>query len=121
MMWRDFHNTQFEVFTERDVATDEVRIWFVDRARGLMVRRRPDGMFETYEKQEGHRYEPALVLPASLYNALVRDSQRENTNAQAKHLDDAIKVRDRVLSMVDRLTGPPVMMQMDTAELRRNG
>ncbi len=94
-----------QVHIQDDYMTDGHRLYLLGRPWGDGRRhiRRADGTWAPLE--EGVVYpEPTILLPEGVLDRIVAE-YRGTTPAQPateRHLEDAIKVRDRLLAMVEK-------------------
>lgn len=60
--------------------------------------------WEWREVEDATRPEPSLTLPGEVFQALMAEGSDilPPSAAQARHLEDAIKVRDRLLTLVEK-------------------
>lgn len=98
-----------EIVTSNRVWSDEVAIWFVERdANGGMVYRIVNGVLEPGDRfaRGGPMPAATLILPMDFMPKLLETAKEfeRPTPATVRHLDDAIAVRDRLLTLVEVFT-----------------
>lgn len=93
-----------KVYLEHDWSRRATKVWIVEGTndRRLLVSRGQDE-WESVAIQQGKVLpEPSIVFPDGVLEALVREASNvlPATDATTRHLDDAIKVRDRLLAVI---------------------
>lgn len=92
-----------DVQIHQQPGTHLYNIWITQQGPGQCARwfLGEDGYWCTEEVDVNARVEPSLTLPAQLLSALVAEGSNvlPPDRAQARHLDDAIGVRDRLLDL----------------------
>lgn len=87
---------------EQDFMSRNLKVWLaMDTAHGADVWY-PSG--EMHQIKEGELIIPSLLIPQPMMEALLREAQNfiPATDATTAHLKDAIEVRDRLLTMVEK-------------------
>jgi len=94
------------VFAERRAASRSVDLYIMSQDRRFQLRNLSggEGDGEWVEVVHGARMEPSIVLSDYLAEGIAKalaDTIPPSSSMQ-RHLDDAIKVRDQLLTLVDR-------------------
>lgn len=94
-----------KVHIEPDWLNDNLKIWFYEK-HGHVLRTYKylgDGVWEAADVVDGELSEPSMTLPSEALEALIRAAEGHvhAQDATVRHLDDAIAIRDRLLSMLE--------------------
>lgn len=98
-----------EIVTKRREWSDEVAIWFTERdSNGGTIYRFVDGKLEPVDRYDraGAMPAPTLIIQDVLFAALLEAAKEfeRPTPATLRHLNDAIQVRDRLLTLTEEFT-----------------
>lgn len=99
-----------QVHSEPDIFSHKVKFWFyIDTSPPQLARIAADGPTMWVEVREGDTPRPSLTLDQQMIDALIRESAQyaHPADATAKHLNDAVVVRDRLLTLVEGFAHPP--------------
>lgn len=94
---------------ERDWASLAAKVWFYEASEiGTRVLRPSDGGWSWEAVEHGQSLpDPSLKIPEDALQELVREASNilPAEDATTKHLNDAIGVRDRLLTIVEKRRG----------------